>query len=152
MLKALSSSENIDSTITKLLVKNINGLMAILSQTSDSEMKQACLAVFYNTMASVDQEECQDFVLANMHLTQLYLSHVAHHKDDAALALAALECLGMMLLIGAQIEQENPDGEGNPVIDYCLSHSATDNLERAQTSPNAQIREQAKKIINAFFS
>lgn len=149
----MTSDQNLSKQVTKTLISNTNCLFAIFSlNPKDAEMRASVLSVLFNTMAAVDRDMCKDFVLTNMHVSQLLIQTISNQDDSSAVVLIALECLELMLFIGTEIEAENGDGLENPVVVYCQRHLDIYDFERVQSADNVKVRELGEKIINRFFS
>lgn len=152
LLESISATENINIAIVQVLGSKANCMAAIASLQVTSRERELALSVMFNTMASVTDEHCRDFIRTNIHHSILYLGLMEYYEEDLKVAKAATECLNLMLQLGAQVESDSQTGEPNPVAEYCLQHEALQNLEQSQRCTNKEFRDLINDIMDKYFT
>lgn len=152
VLEALTTDPHLSQQVLAIIASRANFIFAIFSQYTEIDLKMNCLALFFNMLDALDCEAAKDLVLSHAHFTQIFFQSVRDLDSDTRLEVASLECLEKMLLVGAAVEEENPDGDQNPLVRYCQEHYGLDVLERAKEAGNARLREIAGRIAANFFT
>lgn len=152
VLQAISSDENIDSSILRVMVINLNCLSSVASIAFETKSRCLALVVMFNIMSSISEDYSRDFLLQAISNTVLFLSLLEFFEEEPELALHAAECLHLILRLGGVLEEQSEIGEPNPVVEYCLQHEGMEYLERAQKTTHKDLRNVVKDIINKFFT
>ena len=152
LLKTVLSDQNLSIYLLRAIVLHLNALAELASHSAQPEIQEMSLSVIFNVLASIEKEMSESFLKSHIDITQLFLALIADHDETESLAIAALECLELILIIGGMGEEDTENGDKNPVVDYCLQHPLFDNLEQSQKSSSKDVKEMARKIINTFFT
>jgi hypothetical protein len=152
LLEVISAQEDINSSILQKLGSKANCMATVVSMPVATRERVLALSVMYNTMASITDLHCRDFLQTNIHQAILFVGILEYYEEDLKLVKAAADCLNLMLQLGSQVEEDSETGEANPVTEYCMQHSGLENLENAQRSTDKDFRDLINDIINKYFT